>query len=199
MLNFIAYIINGDAIFLRDVIYMCCFFNSNCCNKPNRDAVNRVYITGPQGPRGPIGPQGPTGATGAVGPQGADGVSATNNALYSAATGATVAADGTASLVSVTSTENSDITVSNGVINVPVGYYLVNYSFDGTSAVDAATVNLTVNDAVTSAITYNAATSRTNVTRSVIINATVASVIAIKNGGTGALDGDFYVTVVKLA
>lgn len=162
---------------------------------------------GPQGPQGEVGPQGPigltgaTGATGPVGPQGIQGEpgeTATTDSIFATAT-STVTADSQVPLTANVTLPDSDITISGGAITIPEGYYLVNYGYTADTVTDA-TLNLLLNGAVIDSVTSSGGATYINGNRSVIVNATTLSELTIENGGTTTLtNGDFFITVVKLA
>ena len=170
---------------------MCCFNNNNynnCCDN-NRLVVRRVYITGPQGPRGPVGPQGI---------QGEPGVTATADSIFATATG-TVTAGSQVPLTAEVTLPDTAITITDGSITLPAGYYLVNYGYTADTVTDA-TLNLLLNGTVIDSVTSSGGTTYVTGNRTVIVNATDSSVLSVDNGGTTNLtNGDFFVTVVKLA
>ena len=202
--------------------------NNNCgCNNSNQ-IVRQVYIPGPRGPvgpqgiqgatgatgpqgpigltgaTGPQGPQGPIGLTGATGPQGPQGIqgpigeTATNDAAYLTAA-ATVTAGSQVPLVESVSLPNSTITIADGTVTLSQGYYLVNYGFDA-DTVATGSLELLVNGAVYDSVIADGGTTVIGGSSSVIINASENTELTLENGGTTDFtNGDFYVTVVKIA
>ena len=101
--------------------------------------------TGPQGPQGPIGltgatgpqgPVGPTGATGATGPQGPAGPMSLSDSIFTNVDEQTVADTTAIPLTLVLQTPASTMTFAATGITLPVGYYLINYGFNGSTATD---------------------------------------------------------------
>ena len=147
--------------------------------------------TGPQGPVGPIGPQGPQGATGPQGPAG------TSDAIYANLLGTTVATGDTFDVALNTATTPTTITVTDGVITLPEGDYLVSYYSNGAS--QDFNVSLNVNGTSVSTLATEDA-NLISLSKSVIVNspATGTTLTLVNTGTADFVNTDVGLTVLKL-
>lgn len=153
--------------------------NHSCCNQNRRIIVYQCNRPTPQ----PIIPVQP--------------VPITANAIYANAVDATVAAGATIPLTLNLSPSASGITISNGSITLPSGYYLVSYSL---TAPGPNSVSLNVNGATISTI-VNGGEDAITISRTVIVNATtIPTVLTLTNSGGANLTVDeATLTAVKIA
>ncbi len=184
---------------------MCCFSNWNRCTNCNscsncnrRTNVNDVVVL--RGPIGPQGPVGPAGATGAIGPQGPAG---TSDALYALNTGGAVADGGIIPIALSSATPATTLSVTANAVNIPqAGSYLITYYADGVGTTGTNSVTLYQNGtpiANGELVVSNGAT-RGSASRSVIVNTTGASTVALYNtSGEELTLTNASITVLKLA
>ena len=201
-----------------------CFFN-NCNNNCNCNSCRQRVIVGPpgpQGPRGPVGPTGPTGATGATGPQGIQGIQGLTGAqgpqgltgpqgiqgiqgepgsadsVYVSSGGTTLTSGSTLPLTLNVSTPDTSMTVgTNTVTFTEAGYYLISYYLSGS----ATTTDLSLQEnGTTVSSLINANAEATTLSKTVLINASAGSQVALVNTGANDITvTDSGMTILKVA
>ncbi len=166
-----------------------CCDRQSTCNRQGSDSCRRNlvnplyynnYIIGNQGPRGP------------------QGLPGTSDAVYAVGTG-TIAQGQDAPLTLSVATPTATPTVTNNAVNLPIGYYLVNYSISG-SVQDGstATVALQLNDSTISQVTSTGSTLDTS--RTLLVQASAPSTLTIVNESTESLqNANAAITVLKVA
>ena len=153
----------------------------SCCNYSyyNVNPLYRNYIAGNQGQRGP------------------QGLPGTSDSIYAVATG-TITAGELAPLILSVATPTATPTVTNNAINLPIGYYLVSYSVNGTST-DAIDIGLQLNGSVIYNLTSTGA-GTIDSSKTLLVQATSPSTLTLINQGAQDLTtANATITVLKVA
>lgn len=157
--------------------------------------------TGPAGPQGAQGIQGLTGDTGPTGPTGATGTAdaiTAGNATQSAATNTQL------DLNQLAATPGSTMSVSTNQVNLPIGTYLVSYSFNGTSQTAGdVVVELRKDGTAVSGATstvYGNTTQSISGGKTVVVTADAPSTLTLFNTSANTVDfTNVTLSVLKLS
>ena len=172
---------------------MCCSNN----NRPRR-VVYSSTVVGATGPRGPIGPTGPTGPTGPAG-------SFVTDALFAGFSGGTISAGSPIPLTLISSTADSNLSVSGNTVIVPAGTYIVTFGYNGADISADGVLSLSLSSGAgivpNGVITSYAENGQVqSASKTIIFTAPSATTLGLTNtSGLAVNFTDAYITVALLS